>query len=122
VPGKFFILSTFLFCLEINGTVQSELTWDELLRIYALAVDEGQLGNFSYILDGQVIEVSVVKPITPDDPLWATITVPTLGGAYKILVHVDRLTIHQHITPTYEGLPFTRQPKIKVLDSYVSVY
>ena len=122
MPGKFLIQSSFLFCLEINGTVQNELTWDDLLRIYALAVDEGQLGNFSYILDGQVIGVSVAQPITPDDPLWATITVPTLGGAYKILVHVDRLAIHQHITPTYEGLPFTTQPKIKVLDTYVSVY
>ncbi|XP_052063080.1 fibrocystin-L-like [Mytilus californianus] len=102
---------------EINGTVTHPLTWEQLQQILAMAVDEGQLGNFSAIVNRQVIGVSVVAPQTVDDPLWATINDGTLEG-YRILVEVDRLAIHQNIVPTYEGLPFTKQPKIKVLDSY----
>lgn len=114
-------MNTFLFFLDYNGTVSNPLTWEQLQQVLSMFVDQGQLGNFSAILNGKVIGVSVVPPQSINDSTWATINDGTLEG-YRILVVVDRLAIHQNIVPTYEGLPFTKQPKIKVLDTYVSIF
>ena len=117
------ILSTltvyYVYFTEINGTTSNPLTWEQLQQILSMAVNEGQLGNFSAIVNGQVISVSVAEPITVDDPLWATINPSTLGG-YRVLVQVDHLAFHQTITENQENLPFVVQPKIKVMDAYVS--
>jgi hypothetical protein len=94
------------------------LTLAKLQEVYAAAVAEGQLGNFSALLNGTVIGVSVAEPtIDPSNPEWDTVT---SSDGYRVLVQVDHIDFHTKLVPLHEGTVFTTQPKINAFDVFVS--
>lgn len=88
--------------------------------MYAQAVAEGQLGNFSLILNGTVLGISVAEPtIDPSSPEWGEITT---SDGYRVLVQVDHIGFNTKITPLHEGTAFKVQPKINAFDVVVSIF
>ncbi|XP_069115224.1 fibrocystin-L-like [Argopecten irradians] len=98
-----------------NINDSSDLSQTQLQNISATLVNEVQLGNISQVINLTVVGVAVVEPLpTPDSPEWNT---TTNESPYTVIVEAASMRFNPAPEPQHEGVVFTTQPKIQVLDA-----
>lgn len=109
-----------VYIVDLNGTSGAgDLTSAELDTAASKIVNEIQLGNFSQIINvSQDTTYSIAEPPpSPSSSEWEEIK--TDDNPYTSLYVVDAMVFKPALVPQHEGVPFTTQPKIQIIDKNV---